>query len=64
MPVLMLYAGYCSAMLSEIPQGGTRAENPYNTYARTGLPPTPIANPGAEAMKVATARRGETGCTS
>ncbi|MFC9463061.1 endolytic transglycosylase MltG, partial [Streptomyces sp. NPDC056983] len=31
----------------------TRAENPYDTYARTGLPPTPIANPGAEAMKAA-----------
>ncbi|MCK8678612.1 endolytic transglycosylase MltG [Streptomyces lichenis] len=32
----------------------TRIENPYNTYNRPGLPPTPIANPGEEAMRAAT----------
>ncbi|WP_137990764.1 endolytic transglycosylase MltG [Streptomyces vilmorinianum] len=28
----------------------TRIDSPYNTYERTGLPPTPIGNPGDQAM--------------
>ncbi|MGY0488050.1 endolytic transglycosylase MltG [Streptomyces sp. WG-D5] len=32
----------------------TRIKSPYNTYARKGLPPTPIGNPGDEAMRAAT----------
>lgn len=32
----------------------TRINSPYNTYARMGLPPTPIGNPGEEAMRAAT----------
>ncbi|GGT94336.1 MULTISPECIES: endolytic transglycosylase MltG [Streptomyces] len=31
----------------------TRIDSPYNTYERTGLPPTPIGNPGEEAMTAA-----------
>lgn len=31
----------------------TRIENSYNTYNRTGLPPTPIGNPGEQAMAAA-----------
>lgn len=33
----------------------TRLQSPYNTYERQGLPPTPIDNPGEEAMNAAIA---------
>lgn len=29
----------------------SQVKGPYNTYSHTGLPPTPISNPGADAMK-------------
>ncbi|GGX68851.1 endolytic transglycosylase MltG [Streptomyces fructofermentans] len=33
----------------------TKLDSPYNTYSRMGLPPTPITNPGEEAMRAAVA---------
>lgn len=34
-------------------EADTRLNSPYNSYRRMGLPPTPIANPGEEAMRAA-----------
>ncbi|MGW1427413.1 endolytic transglycosylase MltG [Streptomyces sp. NPDC002431] len=34
-------------------KGDTRIDSPYNSYERKGLPPTPIGNPGEQAMTAA-----------
>jgi UPF0755 protein len=34
-------------------EADTRIESPYNSYQRMGLPPTPITNPGEEAVRAA-----------
>ncbi len=34
-------------------ESDTRIQSPYNSYQRMGLPPTPIANPGEDAMRAA-----------
>ncbi|MFN3188617.1 MAG: endolytic transglycosylase MltG [Candidatus Paceibacteria bacterium] len=36
--------------LSELLPEDLQEDSPYNTYTRFGLPPTPIGNPGAEAL--------------
>ncbi|MEV5430879.1 endolytic transglycosylase MltG [Streptomyces sp. NPDC052701] len=34
-------------------ENDTRIDSPYNSYQRMGLPPTPIANPGEDAVRAA-----------
>jgi UPF0755 protein len=38
---------------NNITRADLRSPNPYNTYARTGLPPGPIASPGAASLQAA-----------
>jgi UPF0755 protein len=46
--------GMGSAYAGNIRRADLLADTPYNTYTRTGLPPTPIAMPGLDALRAAT----------
>lgn len=43
-----------SAYDGNIRRQDLQTDTPYNTYTRAGLPPTPIAMPGADALNAAT----------
>lgn len=46
--------GMGSAYNGNIRRQDLQTDTPYNTYTRAGLPPTPIAMPGADALNAAT----------
>ena len=46
--------GMGSAYAGNIRRSDLQADTPYNTYTRDGLPPTPIAMAGADALRAAT----------
>ncbi|MDI1253780.1 endolytic transglycosylase MltG [Thermomonas sp.] len=46
--------GMGSAYAGNIRRSDLTTDTPYNTYTRDGLPPTPIAMPGAAALRAAT----------
>ena len=46
--------GMGSAYRGNIRKRDLLADTPYNTYTRAGLPPTPIAMPGVDALRAAT----------
>jgi UPF0755 protein len=45
--------GLGDAFDGDLRRADMRRDTPYNTYTRTGLPPTPIALPGGEAIAAA-----------
>jgi len=47
-PTVIYGAG--AAYTGNLTRSHLRTDTPYNTYTRNGLPPTPIANPGREAI--------------
>jgi len=53
MPSTLLYALDEKVRLDRLTQDDLNTDSPYNTYNRSGLPPTPICNPGEACITTA-----------
>ena len=52
-PTLIYYISHGEPLGRGIRMSELQADQPYNTYLHTGLPPTPIANPGRASLAAA-----------
>jgi UPF0755 protein len=58
-PTVQYAVGKPSNWWPQLSTADLKVNSPYNTYARQGLPPSPICNPGLASIQAAAAPRGD-----